>query len=165
MAQLSLSLSWSQNTRSLGVPPKNPSLISTKRSLILEEKQDKPIKKRFTLNVDLGEELLKKVQDLATKQQVKPAQVIRESVSYFIAKDEPLLVNQKRKSADRELVTAYERRRLRLESAISNNINQIAKTMNFLVSAHATSEKDVHRVRGQLQRILDVIYGHIEVFA
>lgn len=131
----------------------------------MEEKQDKPIKKRFTLNVDLGEELLKKVQDLATKQQVKPAQVIRESVSYFLAKDEPLLINQKRKSADRELVTAYERRKLRLESAISNNINQIAKSMNFLVSVGNAREKDVHRVRGQLQRILDVIYGHIEVFA
>ena len=130
----------------------------------MEETQEKQIKKRFTLNVDLGEELYKKVKDLADKQQVKPAQVIRESISYFIAKDEPLLINQKRKSADRELVTAYERRRLRLESAISNNINQIARTMNFLVSVGNAREKDVHRVRGQLQRILDVIYGHIEVF-
>lgn len=131
----------------------------------MEETENKPIKKRYSLTIDLGEELYKRVKDLADKQQVKTSQVIRESISYFIAKDEPLLINQKRKSADRELVTAYERRRLRLESAISNNINQIAKTMNFLVSAHATSERDVHRVRGQLQRILDVIYGHIEVFA
>lgn len=131
----------------------------------MEEKQDKPIKKRYSLTIDLGEELYKKVKDLADKRQAKPSQVIRESISYFIAKDEPLLINQKRKSTDRELVTVYERRKLRLESAISNNINQIAKSMNFLVSAHATSERDVHRVRGQLQRILDVIYGHIEVFA
>lgn len=131
----------------------------------MEETENKPVKKRYSLTIDLGEELYKKVQDLATKHQTKSSQVIRESISYFIAKDEPLLVNQKRKSADRELVTAYERRKLRLESAISNNINQIARSMNFLVSVGNAREKDVHRVRGQLQRILDVIYGHIEVFA
>ena len=131
----------------------------------MEETENKPVKKRYSLTIDLGEELYKKVKDLADKQQVKTSQVIRESISYFIAKDEPLLINQKRKSADRELVTAYERRKLRLESAISNNINQIARSMNFLVSAHATSEKDAYRVRAQLQRILDVIHGHIEVFA
>lgn len=131
----------------------------------MEETENKPVKKRYSLTIDLGEELYKKVKDLADKQQVKTSQVIRESISYFLAKDEPLLVNQKRKSADRELVTAYERRKLRLESAISNNINQIARSMNFLVSVGNAREKDVHRVRGQLQRILDVIYGHIEVFA
>lgn len=131
----------------------------------MEETENKPVKKRYSLTIDLGEELYKRVKDLADKQQVKTSQVIRESISYFIAKDEPLLVNQKRKSADRELVTAYERRRLRLESAISNNINQIARAMNFLILAGVACEKDVHRVRGQLQRILDVIYGHIEVFA
>ena len=130
----------------------------------MEETENKTIKKRYSLTVDLGEELYKKVKDLADKQQVKTSQVIRESISYFIAKDEPLLINQKRKSADRELVTSYERKKLRLEAAISNNINQLAKAMNTLIYMHKSSSRDIQRVRIQLQRILDIMHGHIEVF-
>ena len=130
----------------------------------MEETENKPTKKRYSLTIDLGEELYKKVKDLADKQQVKTSQVIRESISYFLAKDEPLLVNQKRKSADRQLVSEYERKKLRLEAAISNNINQLAKAMNTLIYMHKSSSRDIQRVRIQLQRILDIMHGHIEVF-
>lgn len=124
---------------------------------------EKTIKKRYTLTIDLGEEFYKRVQDLADKQQVKSSQVIRESISYFLAKDEPLVVNQKRKT-NRQLVSDYERKKLRLEAAISNNINQLAKAMNTLIYIHKSSSRDIQRVRIQLQRILDIMHGHIEVF-
>lgn len=121
-------------------------------------------KQPYKLDVDFGEVLYNRLQDEAKKQNIKPSKIVRQSLEYFLTRDEPLLINQKRKNADRQLVTEYERKKLRLESAISNNINQLAKAMNTLIYMHKTSSRDIQRVRIQLQRILDIMHGHIEVF-
>lgn len=121
-------------------------------------------KQPYKLDVDFGEVLYNRLQDEAKKQNIKPSKIVRQSLEYFLAKDEPIIVNQKRKSADRQLVSEYERKKLRLEAAISNNINQLAKAMNTLIYMHKSSSRDIQRVRIQLQRILDIMHGHIEVF-
>ena len=148
-----------------GCPLKTPKKDLAKMQNTTQQEQIPAWKKqkRYKLDVEIGKDLQDKLADLKEQKGIKPAQIVRQALALYFAKDEPLVTTTKEK-ANRQLVTDFERKKLRIESAISNNINQMAKALNYYVKNNTCQEKDVRRVRGQLTRILDLIYNNMEVF-
>lgn len=111
--------------------------------------------KRYRADAQIGEALYHQMQDYAQKNNIKPSDITREALTLFFANhmSNDLTLSKKVKV----FVTDYDKELLRVKSAVSNNINQMAKVLNIARLNGEVNNGLVEKVQRQLHKMLDVM--------
>lgn len=111
--------------------------------------------KRYRADAQIGEALYHQMQDYAQKNNIKPSDITREALTLFFANhmSNNLTLSKKVKV----FVTDHEKELLRVKSAVSNNINQMAKVLNIARLNGEVNNSLVEKTQRQLKKMLDAI--------
>lgn len=111
--------------------------------------------KRYRADAQISEAMYQQMQEYAKKNNIKPSDITREALTLFFANhmSNDLTLSKKVKV----FVTDYDKELLRVKSAVSNNINQMAKVLNIARLNGEVNNSLVEKTQRQLKKMLDAI--------
>lgn len=111
--------------------------------------------KRFRADAQIDFAMYENIQQKANSKGVKPSDIIREALRLYLANEtaENLPLSKKIKV----LVSDYDKELLRVKSAVSNNINQMARVLNSARLSGDVNDRLAEKIQRQLNKMLDVM--------
>lgn len=111
--------------------------------------------KRFRADAQIDFATYENIQQKAKLKGAKPSDIIREALRLYLANEttENLPLSKKIKV----LVSDYDKELLRVKSAVSNNINQMARVLNSARLSGDVNDRLAEKIQRQLNKMLDVM--------
>lgn len=111
--------------------------------------------KRFRADAQIDFAMYENIQQKAKSKGAKPSDIIREALRLYLANEtaENLPLSKKIKV----LVSDYDKELLRVKSAVSNNINQMARVLNSARLSGDVNDRLAEKIQRQLNKMLDVM--------
>lgn len=111
--------------------------------------------KRFRADAQISEAMYQQMQEYAKKNNIKPSDITREALTLFFANH--MANNLTLSKKVKVFVSDYDKDLLKVKSAVSNNINQMAKVLNIARLNGEVNNSLVEKTQRQLKKMLDAI--------
>lgn len=111
--------------------------------------------KRFRADAQISEAMYQQMQEYAKKNNIKPSDITREALTLFFANH--MANNLTLSKKVKVFVSDYDKELLKVKSAVSNNINQMAKVLNIARLNGEVNNSLVEKTQRQLKKMLDAI--------
>lgn len=111
--------------------------------------------KRFRADAQIDFAMYENIQQKAKLKGAKPSDIIREALRLYFANETANNLPLSKKI--KVLVSDYDKELLRVKSAVSNNINQMARVLNSARLSGDVNDRLAEKIQRQLNKMLDVM--------